>query len=355
MRSRGERARDDRDPVILDQRARGAEEGARSRRAVEHEQQRDRIEAARRSGERSEREIDLVGLDAAGAETPDHRARGLGRDHAIEERSDRRGDVAAAGADVEQRSTARVLAEQRAPRRGPEHVHRVGAEPSVGVVVAREAAERAMERARERTVRPCVLGDPALGLGVGWKLDLFRLGGIRLRRTADQADAHCSATRVPQVITESSASTIAIFSAWIRSSAATTPQPRTNPIAANGMNAALARKSAIPNGFACQAELTSSRIMCAKAVVSPHPGHGYPVKTRNPHGGRPSWVWVPWPSGLGVRSAAVISTAVGSAKSTAHVTREVQEPFSIPAPSAASAKGGRAGARSIAASSTGQA
>src|SRR5437588_9159122 len=46
-----------------------------------------------------------------------------------------------------------------------------------------------------------------------------------------------------------------------------------------------------------------------KLVVSPQPGHGRPKNMTLGHGGRPSWVWVPWPSGLGVRNNATPVTA----------------------------------------------
>src|SRR5438067_12521841 len=46
-----------------------------------------------------------------------------------------------------------------------------------------------------------------------------------------------------------------------------------------------------------------------KVGVKPQPGEGRPKNITLGHGGRPSWVWVPCPSGLGVRKSAIPVTA----------------------------------------------
>ncbi len=116
---------------------------------------------------------------------------------------------------------------------------------------------------------------------------------------------------------------IATRSKRSRSRVSSTRHPRTNPVAAIGIVKNDTKKSATPKGLARDAMTNSPRIMCVKHVVKPQPGHGKPVTIRNPHGGNPSCVCVPWPTGLGVRVIAVIITAVGTANRKNHPIRDV--------------------------------
>jgi hypothetical protein len=44
-------------------------------------------------------------------------------------------------------------------------------------------------------------------------------------------------------------------------------------------------------------------------VVIPQVGHGWPKAAAHAHGGRPSWVWVPWPATSGRSQAAIPKTS----------------------------------------------